>query len=731
VRVLVVGGGAREHALVWKLQFSPEVSAVYAAPGNAGISFLARVSPIAAEDVSGLLKLAQQHRIDLAVVGPEAPLALGIVDLFQGAGFRIFGPTRAAARLETSKIWAKELMQRHDIPTARWVAPTDPEAARAAVRQFGAPVVLKADGLAGGKGAVVCDSLEGAETVIEDFMVRGALGGAGERLVIEEYLEGVELSVFALADGQHVLPLTMARDYKPLLDGDQGPNTGGMGGYARPSYATPALMEEVQRRILEPTILAMGVEGEPYVGVLYAGLMLTPEGPKVLEFNCRWGDPEAELLLPLLKTDLVDLMEACIDGRLHETAVEWAEERTCGVVLASRGYPATPERGVKISGLDDLDQGVLAFHGGTRLLKSPPARTGWLRRGPPPTSEADVGLVTDGGRVLTIVARGSTLSEARAKVYANIARVHFPGMQYRQDIGLDEEMVERRTGIAPNGVAPPGVEVEPVSPPLPLGEAGRSPRERARTGEGARRRARAQSRANTRPNRPGVVARKEDALTPTLSQRERGSSLTPDLLARKDDALTPTLFQRERGSSLTPPAPAPTSVLQAPQSSALSPQPSALVAVVMGSESDRLVMDETAGTLEALGISHSVQVMSAHRTPESVRRFARSAEARGVRVVIAGAGAAAHLPGAIAAQTTLPVIGVPLAGTGLLGLDALLSIVQMPGGVPVATVAVGAAGARNAAYLAAAILSLADEEIRERYRRFRIDQSEGELGSDD
>lgn len=641
VRVLVIGGGAREHALVWKLQFCRDVSAVYAAPGNAGISFLARVWPGAAEDTGALLRLVRDNRIDLTIVGPEAPLAAGIVDEFQSAGLRIFGPTRAAARIEASKIWAKELMQRHGIPTAEWAAAADPEEARARVRQFGAPLVLKADGLAGGKGSVVCHSLEQAEAVIQHFMVERAHGAAGERIVVEEYLEGIELSAFALADGAQALPLIGARDYKPLLDRDQGPNTGGMGGYARPAYAGPALMDEVRRTILEPTVRAMAAEGAPFVGVLYAGLMLTRDGPKVLEYNCRWGDPEAELVLPLLKTDLVELLDACIEQRLDRQVAEWHPGVTCGIVLAARGYPAEPERGVKITGLDEIDQGVLAFHGATRMLKTPEPRQGWLRRGVRRTTEADVGIVTDGGRVLMVVATGPTLADAREKAYAGVERIHFDGMQYRRDIGL-----ERDRSSGPERASDTGTWF-------------------AGGGEG--------------------------------------------LAAPPPDRVT------------TSPSPQ-------PPNPDLNPQPSAaLVAVLMGSESDRSVMDEAVEALDGLGISSEVHVMSAHRTPERVREFARAAEARGVRVVIAGAGGAAHLPGAIASRTTLPVIGVPIAGGTLMGLDSLLSIVQMPGGVPVATVAVGPGGARNAAYLAAAMLSLADEEIRARYRRFRAEQSDGEI----
>lgn len=673
MRVLVVGGGAREHALVWKLHFSPLVSGIYAAPGNAGIAFLARAAPISAEDIPGLFRFALENSIDLTVVGPEGPLAGGIVDRFQAAGLRIFGPTQSAARIESSKVWAKDLMRRYGIPTARWTQASSADEARAAVREWGFPLVLKADGLAGGKGAVVCRSLEDAEAVIDEFMVRGALGQAGQQLVVEEFLEGQELSVFALADGAHTLPLIAARDYKPLFDDDQGPNTGGMGGYTQPRYAAPELMDEVHRTVLEPVVQAMSQEGCPYVGVLYAGLMITREGPKVLEFNCRWGDPEAQLLLPLLQTDLVELMQACLEDRLQGLQVAWRPEHTCAVVLAARGYPTAPVRGDKIEGLDDIEDGVLVFHAATRALDAP--RRGWLQRQLRSTTQADLGLMTDGGRVLTVVARGPTLAEARAKAYANVERIHFEGMQYRRDIAASD----------------------PTSEEI-----------RQAAGDGRRATARPQTRGRRRkavPPQPAALSSQPSALSPS-------PPLTPN------------------------PQPPAESFQPSPQSStAAGPQPLTpstqppTVAVLMGSESDRGVMEETLKALDSLGISSEVHVMSAHRTPERVRQFARTAESRGIRVLIAGAGGAAHLPGVLAAQTTLPVIGVPIASGSLMGLDSLLSVAQMPGGVPVATMAVGSGGARNAAYFAAAIIGTADEEVRTRYRQYRIDQSGGELAS--
>jgi phosphoribosylamine---glycine ligase len=653
VRVLVVGGGAREHALAWKLHQSPQVSAVYAAPGNAGISLLAHTFSTAADDFAGLQELVVSNGIDLTVVGPEGPLADGIVDHFQAAGLRIFGPTRAAARIESSKVWAKELMARHGIPIGRWERVSDPDAARLHARDFGVPVVLKADGLAGGKGAVVCRSTDDVDETIDDFFVRGVYGESGKNVVVEEFLDGTELSVFALADGQHVRPLMAARDYKTISDGDVGPNTGGMGGYAPTAYASPALLDRVRRDVLEPTIAAMAAEGAPFAGVLYAGLMLTRDGPRVLEFNCRWGDPETELVLPLLKTDLVELMQACIDGRVADTRVEWDEGASCGVVLAARGYPQAPVKGAKISGLEELDEGVLAFHGATRLLQPGP-QGGWLRQKLQGPAVQEAGIVVDGGRVLTVVATGKTLTEARDRAYANVEHIRFDGMQYRTDLGA---------------IDPP---LEQVWPSFPMAEESLAMRM-------------SESTPKTQASPIGSPASGAAASETTATQPEVNPVRSADWAA------------------------------------------GAVVAVLMGSESDRPIMDETVRALDSLAVPSETHVMSAHRTPERVRRFAREAEARGIRVVIAGAGGAAHLPGVIAAQTTLPVIGVPIAGSSMMGLDSLLSIVQMPGGVPVATVAVGTGGARNAAYLAAAIIGLADPEVRARYKQFRKDQSGGEM----
>ncbi len=677
MRIMVIGSGAREHALAWKLHFCRDVSAIYVVPGNAGTALLARRAQLDLHDITGLRSFALQNAIDLTVVGPEGPLAEGIVDAFVASGLRIFGPSRAAAQLETSKAWAKGFMQRHGIPTARYVVADAVDEATAAIRELGAPIVLKADGLAGGKGVMVCQTMEDAEAAVRQLMIAGAVGDAGRRVVIEEILEGVELSVFAMADGQSVLPLTAARDFKRLHDGDAGPNTGGMGGYAPPAYATPELLELVRRTILEPTVAGMAAEGNPYTGILYAGLMLTREGPKVLEFNCRWGDPEAEIVLPLLKSDMLELMNACVDGTLAGQTAEWEPAVTCGVVLAARGYPVAPQIGAKISGLDDLDEGVLVFHGATRMLETPSPQRGWLRRMPRRMTEHDVGTLVDGGRALIVVAKGATLEQARATAYANVERIHFDGMQFRHDIGAHDPTLTEVMGTD--------------WPRAPGAAAAARPTAAARAAAPAATVVAEPPAATAQPAAPGRLN------APTSAPLPATNTTTTDVSSQ------------ESGATVA------------------EGQTSVQVVVVMGSESDRPIMEEAAKILTTMGIPHDVRVMSAHRTPERVREFARTAESREIRVIIAGAGGAAHLPGVIAAQTTVPVIGVPIQGSSMMGLDSLLSIVQMPGGVPVATVAVGNAGARNAAYLAAAIIGLVDENVRARYRQFRVEQSGGEL----
>ncbi len=411
----MVGGGAREHTLVWKLAQSPRVKQIYAAPGNAGTAQLGHNLDISPTDVESLAKTAEEKGIELVVVGPEAPLADGIVDYFQSTGIPIFGPTKSAAEIESSKVFAKELMQQYSIPCAKSASFSDYSQAKEYIQQQTPPMVVKADGLAAGKGVVVADSVSKALDAIYNIMEARAFGAAGNKVVIEECLLGEEMSCFAFTDGKTVVPMVSACDYKPVFDGDQGPNTGGMGSYSPPHFLTPALSEAIKDTILEPAVKAMAQEGRPYRGVLYGGLMITDEGPKALEFNARFGDPEAQVTLPLLKTDLVDIMLAVINGGLEQMSIEWSEDACVGVVMASAGYPGSYKTGFPISGLDGLDKDIVVFHGGTKM-----------------GSEGQV--LTDGGRVLTVVATGRTIAEAREKVYANISRIHFKGCHYRKDI---------------------------------------------------------------------------------------------------------------------------------------------------------------------------------------------------------------------------------------------------------------------------------------------------------
>jgi phosphoribosylamine--glycine ligase len=414
LRVLIVGSGAREHALAWRLE--RDRAEVLVAPGNGGVSSAA---PVAASDTTGLLALAERERIELTIVGPEAPLAAGIVDVFAEHGLAVFGPTRAAARLEWSKAWAKDFFRRHQIPTAdAQVVSSEAEACRAVAR-MGLPVVLKADGLAAGKGVFVATSQGDVDAALEQLFGRRTLGPAADHVLVEECLVGPELSVLAFADGERLAVMPPARDYKRLLDDDLGPNTGGMGGYTWPGYATSGVLDEVEHSILRPTLAGMAAEGYPYRGVLYAGLMLTRNGPRVLEFNCRFGDPECQLILPLLSSSLVETCAAVAAGSLRPEKVRWASGRTFGVVLAAPGYPDAPRLGEPISGSDDVPAGVLAFHAGTRYVDAA-------------LSDRGSHVVTAGGRVLTVV--GSD----RAAVYAAAERVRFAGKQFRRDIGRDE-----------------------------------------------------------------------------------------------------------------------------------------------------------------------------------------------------------------------------------------------------------------------------------------------------
>jgi phosphoribosylamine--glycine ligase len=417
MRVLVVGGGGREHALVWKLAQSPRVRALYAAPGNPGIAELARCVPIGAEAVADLAAFAERERIDLTVVGPELPLTLGLADRCAARGLLAFGPTRAAAELEGSKVFAKQLFARHGIPTARFGAFDDPAAARAFARALGGRAVVKADGLAAGKGAVVCRDLAAAETAIADMLERRVFGEAGARVVVEELLSGEELSFFALTDGERICPFGAAQDHKAAFDDDQGPNTGGMGAYAPPPLLDPALAGRILAEVIRPTVRALAAEGRPYRGVLYAGLMLTADGPRILEYNVRFGDPECQVLVARLADDLATLCQAVAEGRGLPETVAWHPEAAVCVVLASGGYPGPYRTGLAIGGLAaaTAHPGVTVFHAGT--------------------ARQDGQLVTAGGRVLGVTARAPDLAGAIEAAYGAVAEIGFEGMHYRRDIG--------------------------------------------------------------------------------------------------------------------------------------------------------------------------------------------------------------------------------------------------------------------------------------------------------
>lgn len=401
---------------MWKLSQSNRVSEIFVAPGNAGTAQLAHNIDIAATDIGSLVKAAKDNKIDLAVVGPEGPLAEGIVDRFQSQGIPIFGPTKTAAQIESSKVFAKELMHKYGIPCARGISFSTYAQAKKYVQGQKPPIVIKADGLASGKGVTVASSISEAVEALANIMELKAFGAAGDRVIIEERLTGREMSAFVFTDSVTIVPMVAARDYKPVFDGDHGPNTGGMGSYSPPQFYDPELGKEVLEKIMQPAVKAMFQEKRPYKGVLYGGLMLTTEGPKALEFNARFGDPETQVVLPLLKTDLVDIMLAVINGNLSQVSIDWSDQACVGVVMASAGYPGKYQTGFPITGLDSLDKDILVFHGGTKVDA---------------TSRQ---VVTNGGRVLTVVALGKTVAEAREKVYRNVPRIHFKGCHYRRDI---------------------------------------------------------------------------------------------------------------------------------------------------------------------------------------------------------------------------------------------------------------------------------------------------------
>ena len=419
MKILVIGSGGREHALAWKIAQSPLVSKVYGAPGNPGIAGLEKgvCVPLAVDDFAGIKAFVEQKEIDLTVVGPEDPLTKGLVDYLEEGGDRAFGPSAGAAQLEASKAFAKAFMERHHIPTAACAVFDDPAAAAAYVREKGAPIVIKADGLAAGKGVTVAMDVDAALRAIDEAMVRHAFGSAGARVVVEEFMAGEEASILAFCDGKTVVPMASSQDHKAVFDGDQGPNTGGMGAYSPAPVVTPELEKSILETVLEPVVRGMAEEGHPYRGILYAGLMITDGGPKVVEFNVRFGDPETQVVLPRMKTDLVQVMLACCEGRLDGEVIEYHEAPCVTVVMASGGYPGNYVKGKPISGIGDAETepGVCVFHAGTKLENGE--------------------LLTAGGRVLNVTATGEGLPETIAKAYRAVKRIQFEGAQYRNDIG--------------------------------------------------------------------------------------------------------------------------------------------------------------------------------------------------------------------------------------------------------------------------------------------------------
>lgn len=422
MNILVVGNGGREHALAWKLAQSPLTHKLFLAPGNGGTREIAENLDLSTTGIDGLAGVVEQQGIDLTVVGPEAPLAEGIVDRFQRLGLPVFGPTKAAARLESSKVFAKKVMERAGVPCAGGRDFSSAEEAHRYLEEAGVPVVVKADGLAAGKGVTVAQTIQEAHRAVDKAMVDRVFGDAGDRVIIEEYLVGREVSLFVFTDGSAVSAPVTACDYKRQLDGDRGPNTGGMGCYSPAEFLSQTDVRDLRDSIAVPIIENMASMGCPYMGVLYAGLMITEDGPKVLEFNVRLGDPEAQAVLPRLESDLVEIIEAVVNDRLSEVDVNWSPDPAVCVVLASAGYPGKYETGMQISGLDSVNPETLVFHAGT----SYDFESGKLK--------------TSGGRVLSVGARGISLGEARERMYENVARVGFEGMQYRRDIGLAGEV---------------------------------------------------------------------------------------------------------------------------------------------------------------------------------------------------------------------------------------------------------------------------------------------------
>ncbi len=577
MNILVIGSGGREHALVWKIAQSPLVKKIYCAPGNSGTRLLAESVPIDVNDMDALAAFAESHAVDLTVVGPEGPLVRGIADVFEKKGLKLFGPSKAAARLEGSKLFSKQHMMANNIPCAKGKAFTDPDKAKVYADALGAPCVVKADGLAAGKGVIICNSLDEAHEAIDGMLRKNMFGEAGSTVLVEECLQGEEASFIVLTDGKTVLMLPESQDHKRVFDDDQGPNTGGMGAYSPAPVIDHMLREKAMKTVMIPAVQGMAKKGTPFKGVLYAGLMVHKDDIKVLEFNTRLGDPETQPILMRLQNDLVPLMEACCDGTLHHYSTKIDPRAAVCVVMAAGGYPGAYDKGRAIHGLDEAARvpDSVVFHAGT-ILK-------------------DGAVVTSGGRVLGVTALGDTVAIARETAYEACNRISFDGCFHRNDIA--------------------------------------------------------------------AKALKRLSITPR-------------------------------------------------------------VGIIMGSDSDFPVMEQALTILKKLDIPYYVTVASAHRTPERASALAREAREKGVRVLICGAGHAAHLAGVIAAHTTLPVLGVPIDSSALQGLDALLSTVQMPPGIPVATMAIGKSGAYNAGIFAAQILGVSDADLAYRLAAFKKDMAD-------
>lgn len=418
MKILVIGGGGREHALAWKAAQSTRVSKVFVAPGNAGTTFEDKLKniAIAAEDIETLKTFATENKIDLTIVGPEAPLVIGIVDQFTAAGLRCFGPTAGAAQLEGSKAFTKDFLARHNIPTSAYANFTEIDPAVAYIKQQGAPIVVKADGLAAGKGVIVAKTEDEAITAVKDMLAGNAFGDAGHRVVIEEFLVGEEASYIVMVDGENILPMATSQDHKAALDGDKGPNTGGMGAYSPAPVVTPEIETRIMNEVIQPTVKGMATEGNPYTGFLYAGLMISADGtPRVIEYNCRFGDPETQPIMMRLKSDLAVLCNAALDKKLDQANIEWDDRPALGVVLTAGGYPADYSKGDIISGIPAATTDTKVFHAGTAIK--------------------DGNTVTSGGRVLCAVALGKSVSDAQTKVYQIVKQISWNGMNFRSDIG--------------------------------------------------------------------------------------------------------------------------------------------------------------------------------------------------------------------------------------------------------------------------------------------------------